>query len=79
MYSLRHLSANTFASHSVSKTSTYPFSQGLPGSMYNVFTPTALSQSLTVSAVNSDPLSDRTYSGTPRSTNNSANRSNTSG
>ena len=45
--------------------SLYPFSQGEPGVMNSVFTPTAFSQSLTFLAVNSDPLSLLIYSGTP--------------
>ena len=36
-----------------------PFSQGLPGSMESVLTPTRLNHSRTALAVNSEPLSDR--------------------
>jgi len=43
-----------------------PFSQGFPGSIYSVDTPTWLSQFLTALAVNSAPLSDRMYLGIPR-------------
>ena len=67
LYSIRQRSINTFASRSVSNTSRlssssrnlplklsmYPFSQGLPGSMYSVWMPTLPSQSRTAAAVNS--------------------------
>jgi hypothetical protein len=56
----------------------YPFSHGLPGSMYSVVTPTRPSHPLTALAVNSGPLSDRMCPGTPRRTNRSASRSSTS-
>ncbi len=58
--------------------STYPFSQGLPGSMNSVSTFSAASQCRTSSAVNSGPLSERRCSGTPCITNKSANVSRTS-
>jgi len=46
--------------------------------MNSVFTPTRSSHSVTFWAVNSDPLSLRMYSGTPRRTNRSLNLSKTS-
>ena len=78
----RHRSISTRASSSVVKISAlsnssrsfplklsmYPFSQGEPGSMYSVFTPTFPSQARTALAVNSAPLSDRKCPGTPNST-----------
>src|SRR5262249_46743120 len=73
LYRTRHRSISTFASSRVSKISPssnssrslplkltiYPFSHGLPGSMYNVPTPTRPSQLRTALAVNSGPLSLR--------------------
>ncbi len=53
------------------KLSQYPFSQGLPGSMNSVFTPTLPSQCRTALAANSGPLSDLICSGGPCSTNRS--------
>lgn len=41
------------------KLSKYPFSQGLPGSMNSVFTPSLPSQCCTARAANAGPLSDR--------------------
>jgi hypothetical protein len=43
-----------------------PFSHGKPGSMNKVFTPILDKQSRTFLAVNSEPLSLRIWSGTPR-------------
>ena len=77
LYSLLQRSVSTCASNSVSNTSRssnsslsfplndsmYPFSQGLPGSMYRVATPSSCNQSLTALAVNSGPLSERMYWG----------------
>jgi hypothetical protein len=60
------------------KLSLYPFSHGLPGSMKRVFAPIFLIQSLTLLAVNSGPLSDLMYSGTPRRTINSVSVASTS-
>ncbi len=77
LYSNRHRSMSTFASRSVSKISpsrssslslplndsTYPFSQGLPGSIYSGAISRFPSQLLRAFAMNSGPLSDRMYSG----------------
>ena len=79
MQSLHHCSINTSASVSVVNISRlsnlslilplndsiYPFSRGLPGSIYTVSTPILHSHFPTVLAVNSGPLSERTYSGIP--------------
>jgi hypothetical protein len=43
-----------------------PFSQGLPGSIYNVLTPLFESQSFIAFAINSGPLSLRINPGDPR-------------
>ena len=59
--------------------SQYPFSQGLPGSMYNVPVPTFPSHWRKSRARNSGPLSDRICSGTPCHTITSDNVSITSG
>ena len=45
--------------------STYPFSQGLPGSMNMAFTPRFDNHPLTALEVNSGPLSERMCSGIP--------------
>ena len=50
------------------KVSMYPFSQGLPGSMKRVVTPTRASHCRTAVAVSSGPLSERRYAGVPRAT-----------
>ena len=50
--------------------SRYPFSQGLPGSMYSVFTPRSSSHLRTVLEVNSEPLSERIEAGMRRWMNN---------
>jgi hypothetical protein len=49
------------------KLSTWPVSQGEPGSMQAVLEPTAAIQLRTAWATNSGPLSERMCSGTPRS------------
>ena len=60
------------------KLSTYPFSQGLPGSIYAVLAPTPVIQPFTAIAANSGPLSDRMCTGVPRAMNRSASTSMTS-
>ena len=92
MYARRQPSMRTWASSRVSqrsrlrhasrrvpwKDSTAPFSQGLPGAIKRVVTPTRCSQSRTAVAVNSGPLSDRREVGGPRATKRGANRASTS-
>src|SRR5262249_19023048 len=46
----------------------YPFSQGLPGSMKRVVTPTRASHARTALAVSSGPLAERRDAGVPRAT-----------
>ena len=46
--------------------SQYPFSQGLPGSIYNVLTSRLDNHSRSFSAINSGPLSERINLGCPR-------------
>ena len=50
------------------KDSPEPFSQGLPGSIKSVVTPTRVSQSRTAVAMHAGPLSERREVGGPRST-----------
>ena len=66
--SVRVLNTSLFRSSSLNfplNDSTYPFSQGLPGSMNMAFTPRLDNHPLTALEVNSGPLSERMCSGTP--------------
>lgn len=60
------------------KLSTDPFSHGLPGSMFSVFTPTFPSHSRATPAVNPAPLSLQMRRSTPRVAISAARRSSTS-